>query len=145
VPLDACGNPLPVATPAATPAAVSRPTAPAPAAAAPVTTFSDKPADAAPAAAEGWAASTLDHVDPSKGSTESVRVEKPAIEEPLKKIEQIPAPEAKAEPPATAEPKPAATGPDVYPPPPAGAARDVPAAETSGRRRLPADGDDHTT
>ncbi|MFM7107552.1 MAG: hypothetical protein ACKOZU_02950, partial [Planctomycetaceae bacterium] len=143
VPLDACGNPLPAAAP---PAAATTPATPA---AGPVRTFSDKPADAAPAtSAGGWGASNLDHVDPSKGSTGTVRAERPVVqEEPLTRIEPIPAPAAKETPDAEPQPTVAPPGPTVYPPPPAGSDRDVPAAETSGapgiRRRRPLD--DHTT
>ena len=169
VPLDSCGNPIPAA-PAAVPAAVSRPTVtPAPAlsaaGSAPLKTYSDRPADAPRKVEEGWGASSLDHVDPAKGSSESsgtFRVEKPAADtaatESLKKIEPIPAPAAQ-EPAAAGGPQPgpkpapqpaaeqsptiAPPGPAVYPPPPANDPRDVPAAETSGSSLLGRTG--HTT
>lgn len=111
VPLDPCGNPIPVAAATAAPAAASRPTsAPVPAFSAadsgPVKTFSDRPADAPKTVAEGWGASSLDHVDPTTGSATAsgtVRAEKPTVdaadaptaEQSLKKIESIPAPAAK--------------------------------------------------
>jgi hypothetical protein len=171
VPLDPCGNPIPVA-PTAAPAAVSRPTAtPAPtlsaADSAPVKTYSDRPADAPRKVAEGWGASSLDHVDPAaKGSSDSsgtFRAEKPATDaaaaDTLRTIEPIPTPAAKepaaatiapqpapkAVPQPTTEPSPtvAPPGPAVYPPPPANDPRDVPAAETSGSSLLGRTG--HTT
>jgi hypothetical protein len=150
VPLDACGNPLPV-PPA--PAAAARPTlpvppppapapfspapvqpsaTPAPIESGPVKTFSDKPADAAPPTAEGCGSSTLDHVAPEAADArQAVRAEKPAAEE-LKPVEAIPAPVASPEPAAVAEPTIAPPGPAVFPPPPASDPRDVPAAKTSG-------------
>jgi hypothetical protein len=144
VPLDACGNPLPAAAPAAVPPASTTP--PATPAAGPVRTFRDKPADAAPAPApEGWGASSLDHVDPTTGSSGTVRAERPVAPEPLKKVEEIPSPAAKEAPAAEPQPTVAPPGPAVYPPPPAGSDRDVPTAETSGRTGVGRRVDDHTT
>lgn len=141
VPLDPCGNPLPAAT--AAPAPAPQATAPAlkPTEAGPLKTFSDKPADAAAPAAEGWTKSGLDHVDPVRtGSAEARRAEKPAADaapaETLRRVESIPAPAAKEPAAASAatpqEPTLPAAGPAVEPAPPAHDARDVPAATTSG-------------
>lgn len=165
VPLDACGNPLPAAPASAAaetvPApAAARPTAPAtqapslkPADAGPVKTYSDKPADAAAAATDGWRGSTLDHSAPASPAQApaAVRADKPAGEAGnLKSIEPIPAPAASA--PAAAAtpvettPTVAPLGPAVDPPPPAHDERDVPAAKTSAPGRgLIAIPSDHTT
>jgi hypothetical protein len=135
VPLDPCGNPIlvaPAATAPALPAAASRPAMQAPALSqqaasqtGPVKTFSDRPAEA-PAAAEGWGASTLPHVDPHQGST-AVRADRPAVEATGEAAaEAIPSP----------EPTVAPVGPAVDPAPPAHDQRDVPAASTSGRPLL---------
>ena len=145
VPLDPCGNPIAAPAAAATPApaAAARPAAaPAPAQSGPVKTFSDKPADAAPKAPEGWTGSGLEHVDPAKkaGSNGAVRADKPV--EPAignRPVETIPTPSAK-------EPTVAPLGPAVEPPPPAADTRDVPAAETSGStRRIEASHGDRST
>lgn len=166
VPLDACGNPLPAAPAAASVETVPAPTAARPAAPAmpapslkpadggPVKTYSDKPADAAAAATDGWKASTLDHsapASPTKGS-EAIRAEKPAADAgTLKNIEPIPAPPARqpaaaAAAPVENTPTVAPLGPAVEPAPPVHDERDVPAAKTSGPGRgLIAIPSDHTT
>jgi hypothetical protein len=174
VPLDPCGNPVPARTssaitptgglsatmpPAArlAPSARPEPTTPPvlePAEAARLKTFSDRPADAATPAPEGWAPSPRGHVDPQEGSTgglEPRRTDRPtgdlqaeaaeAAEVPLSRIESIPAPQQaapqQAAPPQAAPqqatPQIAPLGPDVFPPPPASDLRDTPTGTTSGR------------
>jgi hypothetical protein len=136
VPLDPCGNPVPVS--AAAPAAVAAPAlsaapaieqVPAPAAAArpetpaastPLKTFSDKPADAPAPAGDGWTASSLQQIAPTPATDALPRVaEKPALEPALA-------------PAAESVPTVAPAGPTVEPAPPAHDPRDVPAAKTSG-------------
>ena len=147
VPLDPCGNPIPVAPAAMAPAlpaaAASRPAMQAPALnqqaasqAGPVKTFSDRPAEApAAAAAEGWGASSLPHVDPQQGGT-AVRADRPTVEANEEAAaESIPSP----------EPTVAPVGPAVDPAPPAHDQRDVPAASTSGRPLLRSLSGGHTT
>jgi hypothetical protein len=151
VPLDPCGNPVPTSMPAAiqptqaiAPAASARPAASpavtaaptlAPASAPnPTKTFSDRPTDAVPKAAEGWTSSNLDHKDvstaasPQTGGTAAAqgvqRAEKPAENggAVLKSIETIPTPTPATAPfpqpafgatPATAAPAAAAPVPTV--------------------------------
>jgi hypothetical protein len=136
VPLDPCGNPLPVpaapapaaaARPAVAPATAAAPSLSQQSAAGPVKTFSDRPADAAAKAESGWGASNLPHVDPSAVPADgAVRAERPAAAP----AEAIPSPAPRAE---AAEPTVAPIGPSVEPAPPAHDQRDVPATGTSGR------------
>jgi hypothetical protein len=143
------------ARPATMAAPTLQPPTPAPAAGTsaadargPMKTYSDRPADAAPAAAEGWGASTRDHVDPRAGSEtaasgagDAYRAERPASDAtPLRPIEAMPEPAVEQPQPSAADalqPTVAPPGPAVYPPQPAGSTRNLPTAETSapnGRR-----------
>jgi hypothetical protein len=167
VPLDPCGNPLPAAAAAATPAAMAPAlpaaatyeTVPAPAASsarpetpptsAPLKTFSDKPAAAAAPVGEGWTASPLQHVDPAKTAGVQSRVAEKPLADSAVAAEAIPSPSA-AVPSVTvpAEPTPtvAPAGPAVEPAQPAHDLRDVPSAKTSGAGFLkPILTPDHTT
>ncbi len=164
VALDPCGNPVSTA-PATTSAAPTLSTAPSieqvpapaasaarpesPASSGPIKTYSDKPADAAAVATEGWTASSLGHVAPS--TAEPRQADKPVIESPAgASLKAIPEP---ADTPSAIVPKedtptlaPAA-GPVVEPAPPAHDVRDMPSAKTSSTGLLmrPILSDDHTT
>jgi hypothetical protein len=155
VPLDPCGNPIAPAAAvmpapalsapaaAARPAAAAAPAAPAlqQEAAGPVKTYSDRPAESAAKAEEGWAASDLPHKDPAPAAGgEAVRAEKPAAEADA--AEAIPSPSARG---AEREPTVAPLGPVVEPAMPAHDTRDVPATGTSGRPLLRSLNSGHTT
>ena len=149
VPLDACGNPLPIAPPAASAARPASPTSttppalPAKAEAAagggPIKTYSDRPADAAAAgtAEGGWGSSNMPHVDTSNPATgastgpAAVSAERPAIGG--EEAEPIPSPAASDK---AAEPTIAPLGPKVEPAPPAHDERDIQATGASGRPLL---------
>ena len=138
VPLDPCGNPLPAPAPAAAarpavaPATATAPALSQQAAAGPVKTFSDRPADAAAKTESGWGASNLPHVDPAAAPADgAVRAERPAAD--AAPAEAIPSPAPRAE---AAEPTVAPVGPAVEPAPPAHDQREVPATGASGRPML---------
>ena len=152
VPLDACGNPLPVSSATAAAVGASRP-AVIPAApaldrqsepAAPLKTYSDRPAETARPTAEGWGGSDLPHTDPKQGDASAVRAERPAAEagSEVERAESIPAPKSPAVEP---EPTIAPPGPAVEPAAPTHDQRDVPAASTSGRPLLRPVHSGHTT
>jgi hypothetical protein len=112
-----------------------------------VKTYSDRPAESAAKAEEGWAASDLPHKDPAPAAGgEAVRAEKPAAEAAA--AEAIPSPVAGGK---AQEPTVAPLGPAVEPAPPVHDLRDqrdqrdVPATGTSGRPVLKSLRTGHTT